>query len=620
MLPGITRKRQMLRRDFLAGSGALALAGLAHPRLASGQTTYLPEKIIDVHCHVFNADDLPMVDFLEKSVAREYLDNTKAKPYVPVADAILKDIARQLRRVTKNEEKYLDEVKADPAKARSRTDIEDEERQFIIDLFSNWASSPGPRLPSGTKLNAKILNSYLPRIALGFIRREVTPLVYDGPTDFSLGAALNNADQAFTLEATRNAMGLELDALNPAYLGAEVYDRHPGPISNSIKWVVSFTRYRRELLDDLYRVNHRRAVLVTPALVDFTKWLDAPQPRMTITRQVALMERLSRERPANLPHVHGFVPFDPLRQAIHDKLDAPAADSPLAIVENAIMRQGFIGVKLYPSMGFRATDNASVGNDFPCSVRFGSGSPGYDAACQDRTQNNDGLGNEPGALLDAAMMKLFDWCAANSVPIMAHTNNSYGAGPGYGTRADPIYWEPVLQRFPNLRVNFAHFGGFDEAFSDGQLDLNALDETWDWSIGNIVAAAPDRPIFADISYFSAVLNQNPQRRKDILACMLRFQETFPNSDRILMYGTDWSMIGHEDKFITSTEFIPDLVAKFLFDAKYDSGQRENIFFRNAVRFLGLRSADRELSTRGRLEKFYEAPAESAWLSVFDDVT
>ena len=68
------------------------------------------------------------------------------------------------------------------------------------------------------------------------------------------------------------------------------------------------------------------------------------------------------------------------------------------------------------------------------------------------------------------MMKLFEWCAANNVPIMAHTNNSNGAGPGYGTRANPKYWQPVLQKFPTLRVNFAHFGGFDEAFANGRLD------------------------------------------------------------------------------------------------------------------------------------------------------
>ena len=79
------------------------------------------------------------------------------------------------------------------------------------------------------------------------------------------------------------------------------------------------------------------------------------------------------------------------------------------------------------------------------------------------------------------------------------------------------------------------------------------------------------------------------------------------------------MIGHEDKFITNTKFLPDIVAEFLSDAGYNMQDRENIFFRNAVRFLALRRADRGNSTRGRLEQFYQTPAESAWLSVFDGV-
>jgi len=61
------------------------------------------------------------------------------------------------------------------------------------------------------------------------------------------------------------------------------------------------------------------------------------------------------------------------------------------------------------------------------------------------------------------------------------------------------------------------------------------------------------------------------------------------------------------------------VAKFLSDAGYDAEQRENIFFHNAARFLGLRSADGVQSTRGRLEQFYQTPTEAAWLRVFDDV-
>jgi hypothetical protein len=86
-----------------------------------------------------------------------------------------------------------------------------------------------------------------------------------------------------------------------------------------------------------------------------------------------------------------------------------------------------------------------------------------------------------------------------------------------------------------------------------------------------------------------------------------------------LYGTDWSMIGHEDKFFMKPAPLPDLIAQFLFDTGYNLKDRESIFFGNAVRFLGLRKADGENSTRGRLERFYETSAKRAWLSVFDEV-
>jgi hypothetical protein len=107
-------------------------------------------------------------------------------------------------------------------------------------------------------------------------------------------------------------------------------------------------------------VNACRAALLTPALVDLTKRL-GPAKRRWRVEQVALMSRLSRERPAGVPLVHGFVltihcvrPFT----IKHGPL------SPLAVVEKAIMQQGFIGVKLYPPMGFRASNNAAAGNAF----------------------------------------------------------------------------------------------------------------------------------------------------------------------------------------------------------------------------------------------------------------
>ncbi|MGE5772557.1 MAG: hypothetical protein ACM3Z4_11035 [Hyphomicrobiales bacterium] len=138
-----------------------------------------------------------MVDFIEKSIIRSSLESKKTNPYAPVVDSILKDVAERLQRAAKDEERYLDEIRADPHKVRKHGDIQAAEREFVVALFREWYNGRSRPLPPGTSLNAKVLNSYLPRIAFGFIRREMIPAVYTGPLDFSLGAALDKSDGAF---------------------------------------------------------------------------------------------------------------------------------------------------------------------------------------------------------------------------------------------------------------------------------------------------------------------------------------------------------------------------------------------------------------------------------------
>jgi len=371
-------------------------------------------------------------------------------------------------------------------------------------------------------------------------------------------------------------------------------------------------------------VNHGRAVLVTPAMVDFTKWLDAPSAKMTtLAQQVALMARLSREEREDQPHIHGFVAFDPLRQAIYDKVGGTPEQSPFSIVEKAIMEDGVIGIKLYPPMGFRPARNAAAGNDFPCWVRFGSGSQGYGEKCVHPKNTPDGLGDTPGQQLDDVLAKLYAWCVDKNIPIMAHTADSNAAGPGYGTRANPDYWNLVLQQpqFRTLRINMAHFGSFKAAFTNGALNPDALSRTWEWKIGRMSVANPNAMIFADLSYFSEVLDPKSTLRRQTLTAMRQFLKEFPNSDKLLLYGTDWSMIGHEPNFFTKTVPLPDLVAEFLVEAGYSSqDQLENIFFRNAARYLGLLPRDRSNGTRGRLETFYNTHAKYGWLEIFDQIT
>jgi Amidohydrolase len=186
-----------------------------------------------------------------------------------------------------------------------------------------------------------------------------------------------------------------------------------------------------------FTIRSTRTVLTCPALVDFNYWLD-DKSRTALKDQVELMALLSLRQPRPM---YGFAAFDPLRE-IRRKPEDP---SPLAIVQEAVMKHGFLGAKLYSPMGFKPTDNAEHGLIFPAYAALGE--EGFRAA------------------LDKALDSLYSWCEANEAPILAHTTDSQSAGPEFALRAEPRFWEKVLTKYPKLKLNLAHFGNFSQAFT-----------------------------------------------------------------------------------------------------------------------------------------------------------
>jgi hypothetical protein len=60
----------MRRREFVIGGLAVGANGAAISGSATAQSDPIPkiDRIIDAHCHIFNADDLPIEGFVTKIV------------------------------------------------------------------------------------------------------------------------------------------------------------------------------------------------------------------------------------------------------------------------------------------------------------------------------------------------------------------------------------------------------------------------------------------------------------------------------------------------------------------------------------------------------------------------
>jgi hypothetical protein len=185
---------------------------------------------------------------------------------------------------------------------------------------------------------------------------------------------------------------------------------------------------------------------MTPAIIDFTKWLE-DEDQLSIQDQVDVMTRIACRRGG--PRVHGFVGFDPLRQALYDHhRRSPADMDPMAVVRRAIevnqivvgdstrTTGGLVGVKLYPPMGFRATDNRHLPD-----ASFNE--PAY------LRSPDTGLGSQIGSKLDAALSKLYTWCSDNNVPIMAQRSAAMAMRLATGLR--------LATRFSNEREPLPSF-------------------------------------------------------------------------------------------------------------------------------------------------------------------
>ena len=550
----------MLRRAFLtqASLSAVALtAGCGRPSpSAPGEGV----PLVDAHCHVFNASDLPTTRFLRQVVFEDFPKQSAAR-ILAVRDPDVTDefIALLLKLLgtgsapTADEEiAFLDtgrngkaaSLTVDKARAAAVEDTSqhllelDRRRRRIVTM-----AAPGDLATRSSPSEEKFLN-YLLGDPIKTLRAN-EPL--------TIGEARGASQRAFLRQ---------------------------DPVGRYLNWFSLFRLYRHVLVDRLVADNKAQGfdpVLLTPALVDYDEWLYEDVDSSPLPRQMVVMDRIS-QRMANAksgPVVHGYMGFDPLREVAFRK--GKSRVSSLATARSALMEHGFIGIKLYPPMGFRPTGNQ----------------PPY----PDRTVKT--LGFDPSEQLDAALRDLYALCVDLDAPILAHGYSSNGSGPDYAKRGDPAHWIPVFKEFPKLRVCIAHFGRFS-ARSAGREEMPLPDGSWEWRLGEFIKENSDRNVVADISYFSEVLSATPRERGLLAKSFNKWLELFDRGCDHIVFGSDWIMLGKEAGY---NHYIESVNAFLRSDCGLSDDICDKIFRRNALRFLPL---ERGSLGRERLLAYYRA--------------
>jgi predicted TIM-barrel fold metal-dependent hydrolase len=331
------------------------------------------------------------------------------------------------------------------------------------------------------------------------------------------------------------------------------------------------TKRRRILLQSLSDLPARYAAevgLFTPTLIDLSFWVD-DMDISPLNDQIEVMSAIAAIK--NRPYaMHPFVSFCPWRQLVErNQFDR---------VRAAVRDKGFIGVKLYPVMGFLPIGNVHADpQTYPRELR----------RLKDWAQR-----------LDDALIALYEWASSEDVPIVAHCSESQMPSPEAGKRAAPQNWKPVLDTYGALRLNLAHCGGL--------WDL-ALKQHNDWTEKLIGMLARYPNLYADVSDYEAIMHRPGTRDEEIDSKVLPAVARFLDADgtgaarKKLMYGTDWVMLSRQMDVSTYYESMrTGLPSELRIDQKGFVGA-------HAARFLGIAMAGGTMpKTRQRLERFYQS--------------
>ena len=261
--------------------------------------------VVDIHCHNFNADDVPIRGFVRHVALHD----------LPFTD----DLGR-----------FVDLVVQGAA-------IGFEAENAKLDTLLTRGLSPqaaSEAVPSGPVLTlddeAGLLLARLDALDPGLVRR------------------------VGTLAATGEPPGA--GAVQPEGL----VDWYTAALRLA-RWAALFAKDRLDITVALVANFGGGVDLFTPLMVDLDPGLGDVAPT-SMRQQVVLQEKISRLSMLGLlpgalqAHVHPFVGFDPRRELAARR--AGHIETPLDLLETAVTRFGVIGVKIYPPMGFKAIGNA----------------------------------------------------------------------------------------------------------------------------------------------------------------------------------------------------------------------------------------------------------------------
>ena len=485
---------------------------------------------LDTHAHFFNASDVNIEGYLEGPVAHS-IKSPLLRKFVEHMSPLVDDLAGTAPYAC-TEFKYLED-------------------QMLSLRLAASSTGTNPLDELGSELNrnlAKTLFEEMTRrglddefIALG--KEHARLRGFPGDTkalnDFSEETVLQAIDPLQRRERHRQLYGKSDAKSQP--------NTEAGGVLEFVAHMLSFRWMALRTYQICYSENTDAFGIdgVFGALVDFDYFLDGP-PRSSREDQVKLHSLLSKMSGGYMLPLVGYNPWTDIKRE----------DESLLLVKKAVKEYGFVGVKIYPPIGYFPYGNSELG-------------------MPSKKPRPDDLRE-----LDKKLEALFCWCADYGVPVMAHTGESMGRDDPSDEFAKPEGWTKLLARFSGKTppvINAGHFGG------DNSKDEHHP-KNWPRRFAEIAKEPPGANFYGDLGYWSAL--EECDSNSDCDTAIQRLTEALKaNPDMVnrIMFGTDWFMLSKEPDWISYPKHLAANLAKFL--------PADKLFYQNAIKCFGLGTGD-----------------------------
>lgn len=499
---------------------------LMRPEQTKVRSSAMP--CLDVHAHFFNAKDVPVRAFLQKSVGHDLPSAIQLLLSVmaPAIEAVAQDFAPSAAEEWRElQDKRLRFARMTPTETTTQLDLEayvraadvgkalyEETRRRTpeaIALFNSLALEAEP----GGKRSGIGIDAFSEEMVIRVIRESHEPTELRALDDGVNAAARM---RALSLRSIIEFAGF---MLSPRHQNLNAYMRVYGAHDGAVQLTGCYA-----------------------ALVDFNYWLDCPEVSTHLQDQVILHAELSR---LSGGFMRPLVPYNPW-------VDIEEDGASRALVCTAVKQYGFAGAKLYPPMGFLPYGNAAEG---PLNS----------------TERRPDLQK-----LDEALLGFFRTCMGQGIPVMAHANDSMGrdgahdelAGPdGWRRLRDALDGRPRIQGAGPLRVNAGHFAG--ETGSPWAPHFVELAEQCNGALD----------LYGDVGYWDGLL-QGGAAAEQLVSLLSKSSGSGCRMADKLMFGTDWLMLSQVPGWKGYLAAVEQAL-----DGRIDDSTRRAFLHGNAQRFF-----------------------------------